>query len=290
MKPSSSEIGVCHVLQVELIDRVRAACTADPGLDAALMYGSFAKGEADEHSDIEFWLFFTEAARTKLDPAAWCARIAPVSHVLLNEFGAHVAFFPRLVRGEFHFATTAHIPAVSLWPERGAPVEKMLVLDRSGRLEPVLRALPERMPAPTGQVAETEYCDRFANWLVLAWHLVQRGELLRAWDALGHVQRHLLWMARLAERATGHWPTPSRAAERELSPATVAGLAAAVSGADEAGLRRALRIALAEGRRHWEAIAARDGGSLPVALFDELADAMHAGAGAGGDAGAGSGE
>jgi lincosamide nucleotidyltransferase len=266
------------MLQHELIERVRALCAADPGLDAALMYGSFAKDEADEHSDIEFWLFFTKTARARLDPAAWCARVAPVSHVLLGEFGAHIAFFPHLVRGEFHFATVAHIPAVSLWPERGAPVERMLVLDRSGRLEPVLRALPERATPWTAETVQTDYCDRFANWLVLAWHLVERGELLRAWDALGHLQRHLLWMARLAENATGHWLTPSRAAESELSAATVAGLAEATAAADEAALRRALTVALAEGRRHWETLAARNGGasvSVPHTLLDEIAAAFE---------------
>jgi lincosamide nucleotidyltransferase B/F len=264
------------MLQLELIERVRSLCAAEPGLDAALMYGSFAKDEADEHSDIEFWLFFTKAARARLDPAAWCARVAPASRVLLNEFGAHVAFFPQLIRGEFHFVTVAHIPAVSLWPERGAPVERMLILDRSGRLEPVLRALPERATAWTAETVQTEYCDRFANWLVLAWHLVERGELLRAWDALGHVQRHLLWMARLAEDATGHWLTPSRAAESELSAASIAGLTAAAGAADEEGLRRALSVALAEGRGHWETLAARYGAwvSVPQALLDEIAAAF----------------
>ncbi|HWG26258.1 nucleotidyltransferase domain-containing protein [Actinospica sp.] len=261
------------MLQLELIERVRAACLADPGLDAALMYGSFAKGEADEHSDIEFWLFFTAAARARLDPAQWCARIAPVSYVMRNEFGAHVAFFPHLVRGEFHFATVDHYGAVALWPERGAPVDRMIVLDRSGRLERLLSALPERSKKPAGpSAAVAEHCDRFINWLTLTYHLVERGELLRAWDALGHVQRHLVWMARLAEDETVHWLTPSRAAERELSPRTVRGLAAATSGADEAGLRAALRSALAEGRRTWEAI----GGPLPLALFQELSAAIDA--------------
>ena len=264
------------MLQLELIERVRALCAAEPGLDAALMYGSFAKDEADEHSDIEFWLFFTKAAHARLDPAAWCARVAPASHVLLNEFGAHVAFFPQLIRGEFHFVTVAHIPAVSLWPERGAPVERMLILDRSGRLEPVLRALPERATTWTAETVQAEYCDRFANWLVLAWHLVERGELLRAWDALGHVQRHLLWMARAAEDATGHWLTPSRAAENELSAASIEGLTAAAGAADEVALRRVLSVALAEGRRHWETLAARYGAwvSVPRALLDEIAAAF----------------
>lgn len=265
-----------RMLQHELIEKVRALCAAEPGLDAALMYGSFTKDEADEHSDIEFWLFFTPAARDRLDPAAWCARVAPVSHVLLNEFGSHVAFFPQLVRGEFHFATVAHIPAVGLWPERGAPVERMLILDRSGRLEPVLRALPEHATSWNPETIQTQYCDPLANWLVLAWHLVERGELLRAWDALGHAQRHLLWMARLAENATEHWLTPSRAAERELSPATIAGLTAAAGSADEAALRRSLSFALAEGRRHWETLAERYGATVtvPHALFEEMAAAF----------------
>lgn len=44
--------------QEPLIDRVRDLCLQDGRLVAALMYGSFAAGEADVHSDIEFWLFF----------------------------------------------------------------------------------------------------------------------------------------------------------------------------------------------------------------------------------------
>jgi lincosamide nucleotidyltransferase len=274
----SNEVDVkvgADMLQPELIERVRAVCRADPGLDAALMYGSFTKDEADEHSDIEFWLFFTKPARDRLDPAEWCARIAPVSYLIHNEFGTHVAFFPQLVRGEFHFATVEQYGAVSLWPERGAPVDRMIVLDRSGRLERILTALPERVatPAPGPGIAVSDYCDRFVNWLTLAHHLVERGELLRACDALSHVQRHLTWMARIAEGSTGHWLTPSRAAEKELSPRTIDGLVAATSAADAAGLRAALRAALTEGRRHWEAI----GAPLPAALFDELSAALNGG-------------
>ncbi|MBR7830707.1 nucleotidyltransferase domain-containing protein [Actinospica sp. MGRD01-02] len=257
------------MLQLELIERVKAVCRADPGLDGALMYGSFAKGEADEHSDIEFWLFFT--ARGRPDPAEWCARIAPVSYLIRNEFGAHVAIFPQLVRGEFHFASVSHYGSLSTWPERGAPVDRMIVVDRSGRLERLLRALPERVstPAAPGD-AVSEYCDRFLNWVVLAYHLVERGELLRAWDALGHVQRHLLWMARLADRETAHWLTPSRAAEAELPPRTIEALVAATSAADLDGLRAALRAALAEGRRCWEAI----GAPVPDALIEEISAAL----------------
>ena len=260
--------------QHELIEQVRALCARDEGLDAALMYGSFVKDEADEHSDVEFWLFHTPPARAALDPAGWCASVAPVSAVLRNEFGAHVAVFRDLVRGEFHFATTDDLPQVATWPERGAPVDRMLLLDRTGRLEPLLAAVPEHGASVHEPQDVQQCCERFANWLILAHHLVARGELLRAWDALGPAVRHLTRMARLAEDSTGHWLTPSRAAERELTPRALTGLAASTAQARTPALRNALRAALAEGRRHWETLAAAHGFDVPHALLDELAAAL----------------
>lgn len=260
--------------QQELIARVRAKCAADEGLDAALMYGSFAAGEADEHSDIEFWLFFTPERRAAIEPASWCADIAPISHGLVNEFGTYVAFFPGLVRGEFHFVTTEEIAAVADWPARGAAVDRMVVVDRRGALTPVLSALPRRYQTPDGHEAIARCCDPFVNWLVLAHHLTARGEFLRAWDALGHLQRHLVWMARLAENATEHWLTPSRGAEVELSAEIVAQLRAATAEAMPEGLARALRAAFELGRRCWSVLADRYGTPLPTALFAELDAAL----------------
>lgn len=263
------------LFQEELIERVRAACTADTGLDAALMYGSFAAGEADEHSDIEFWLFFTAERHAQVDPEQWCADIAPTSYGLLNEFGSYVAFFPGLVRGEFHFATVDEIPGLADWPARGAAVDRMVVLDRRGALAPVLRALPERYLPPVDRAEiVTQYFDPFVNWLVLAHHLAARGEDLRAWDALGHAQRHLLWMARVAEESTAHWLTPSRGAERELSAETVAGLRASTAAASPEALAMALRSALELGRRLWQVVPERYGRAAPTALFAELAAAL----------------
>ena len=216
--------------QVRLIERVREVCRADNDLDAALMYGSFAAGLADEHSDIEFWLFFTAPPA---DPRAWIERISPVTHVVRNEFGADVAFFPGLIRGEFHFAGISGIPSVREWPAS----DVVLLVDRRGLLG------QSRPQGPTDRTADV--CGRFANWLLLAHHVGQRGERLRQRDALAHAQRHLLWMARLAEGRTERWLTPSRLAEAELSAATIAALSRThddVSAAWQAG--RALWIKL----------------------------------------------
>lgn len=247
------------MIQHDLIARVRQLCRDDPGIRAALMYGSFAAGQGDEHSDVEFWLFFEPAARAALDPAAWCARVAPVNLVVRNEFGTHVAFFPGPVRGEFHFATTADIASVGEWPARGAGVASMVVVDRDGLLTPVLASVPEQPALPADPVEVAELCGRFANWLVLAAHVTARGEQLRAKDALAHAARHLLWMARLAEGSTEHWLTPSRAAEAELPSRTVA----AVAESTPAALWR-------EGRDRWLTLLAATGGEPPAALFAEL--------------------
>ena len=48
--------------QEAMIERVRELCHQDERLVSALMYGSFAIGEGDRFSDIEFYLFFAEEA------------------------------------------------------------------------------------------------------------------------------------------------------------------------------------------------------------------------------------
>lgn len=189
------------------------AIRADGSLVAALTYGSFAAGEGDEFSDIEFWLFFDSPGT---DPEAWISRVERPIHIVRNEFGTDVAFFAGGVRGEFHLVTGAELESVRTWPARGADVEKMVLVDRDGTLRAALESLPLAPVLPSA----AEVCGRFANWVLLAHHVSCRGEYLRARDAMGHVERHLLWMARLLTGATQHWLTPSRAAETDL-PASV---------------------------------------------------------------------
>jgi lincosamide nucleotidyltransferase len=262
------------VTQRRLIASVREACRTDQRLDAALMYGSFTSGEADAHSDVEFWLFFLPQWRDRVDPRAWCEQLAPVIHQVRNEFGTEVAFFAGLVRGEFHFATTHDVPTVRTWPQRSAAIEQMLVLDRRGQLRPVLESLPDHpVPPSTGEDIEA-LCGRFANWLVLAHHVASRGEILRAWDALGHVHRHLLWMARLAESSTAHWLTPSRRAEADLPARVLAQLHHTTAAAEPDQVRGALRMAWRYGRRYWTRLAQRHDFPAPAGLFAALDGAL----------------
>lgn len=258
------------VVQERLIARVRELCRTDERLDAALMYGSFACDEADAYSDIEFWLFFLPQRHAEVNAWTWCAQVAPLTHLVRNEFGTDVAFFPGLVRGEFHFATTQDIRTVRTWPARSAPVDRMIVLDRRGTLRSALQSLPEHPAVPgNGEEIET-VCGRFANWLILAHHVALRGEYLRAWDALGHVQRHLLWLARLANSNTEHWLTPSRRAEAELPPPDLADLRRATAAANPDDVHAALRAAWQSGRRYWTELAQLHARAVPDGLFAEI--------------------
>jgi lincosamide nucleotidyltransferase B/F len=262
------------LVQERLIARVREVCVGDDRLDAALMYGSFAAGAADAYSDVEFWLFFEPRWRGRVDSREWCAQIAPLLHLVRNEFGTDVVVFPGLVRGEFHFATTDDIPTVRTWPARGATTEQMIVLDRGGRLRPALESLPERAAAPYGGDEAERLCGRFANWLLLAHHVASRGETLRAWDAMGHVHRHLLWMARLVQNRTEHWLTPSRRAEAELPAHVVTDLRRTTSPADPDDVRAALRAAWQYGRGYWTELAKRYDIGVPEELFAEIDRAL----------------
>jgi len=61
------------MIQVTLIERMRKLCMEDIRVTAAMMYGSFARGEGDRFSDVEFILFFADERLPQLDKRAWVA-------------------------------------------------------------------------------------------------------------------------------------------------------------------------------------------------------------------------
>jgi lincosamide nucleotidyltransferase len=231
--------------QERLIERVRAQCARDPRVVSALMYGSFTRGEGDAHSDVEFWLFLAADDLARLDRAAWLGEIAPLLACFENEYGATVAIFEGPVRGEFHFEDADTLDQVRRWRslEGAASPETMLVLDRTGELAAALADAAARGPrAPDAALAQA-LLDRALNWLLLGSSVLRRGEEARALDALSHVQRHLLWLARLSEGAFAHWLTPSRALERDLSAAARARFAECSAPLDAAALAAAYAAA-----------------------------------------------
>src|ERR671926_323791 len=107
-----------QLLQEEMIERVRELCQEEERLVAAMMYGSFAQGEGDEFSDIEFILYFDDDALGSLDQEGWVSQIAPVGLYFVNEYGVGTAIFDNLIRGEFHFDRASDISKIDeSWKE-----------------------------------------------------------------------------------------------------------------------------------------------------------------------------
>jgi predicted nucleotidyltransferase len=86
--------------QEAMIERTRSVCREDDRLVAAMMYGSFAQGEGDGFSDIEFILFFRDDVLEGLYQEEWVSRVSPVGLYFVNEYGNGTAIFENLVRGE----------------------------------------------------------------------------------------------------------------------------------------------------------------------------------------------
>ena len=83
--------------QEQMIESVRRLCESDAAVSAAAMYGSFARGEGDEFSDIEFYLFVDDTSYDTFDLDPWIREIAPVDECFLNDFGTTVALDERYV-------------------------------------------------------------------------------------------------------------------------------------------------------------------------------------------------
>ncbi len=202
--------------QEELISAVRTRSKSDERVLAVLMYGSFAKGEGDRFSDVEFYVFVADDELSSLDRHAWVSSIAPVSAFFVNEFGTDVAIFENLVRGEFHFEPHGSVGRVRGWTsiESLGSAKEMLVLDQRGELT---SALGDRHRTSPSRDLVQELYDRFLNWYLLGCNVLRRGERARALDALGRAHVFLLQLARIREGALEHWLTPSRNLEHELS-------------------------------------------------------------------------
>ena len=264
--------------QEAMIERVRELCRADERLVAAMMYGSFTRGEGDEHSDVEFVLFFEDDALPWIDPREWVEQIAPVELYFVNEFGNHTAIFHNLVRGEFHFDKASVMGIVEGWKHTASlpSVESTLILDSTGELSRRLQTLIDQKPERGSRENVQFICDSFVNWTLFAAHVLARGEYARSHDLLSSVHRYLLWMARLLEDSTAHWPTPSKSLERDVSPEAYARYAQCTARLDPGDLRRAYLSAWGWGREMMVSLCEAYGADLNEGLLDRVGQQLKA--------------
>lgn len=217
------------MLQYTLLHAFREAIAQERRILAALTYGSLTQGEADEYSDIEFYLYCDEPQA--FDLLEFLSRVSPVHLLTRNEFGTWNALFDGLIRGEFHVEHPCTIREIANWPERRVDSERMLIKDPHGELRRSLNELQARaLKAPHPGAELQVLWDRFLNWMVFGSAVLLRGERARAHELLWFAQGVLVRLARLHEGALQHWLSEKRLLESELSSASLARYAACTAG------------------------------------------------------------
>lgn len=260
--------------QEAMIEQTRRVCQEDERLAAAMMYGSFAQGEGDGFSDIEFILFFRDEDLESVDQEEWVSRISPVGLYFVNEYGNGTAIFENLVRGEFHFDRASDIESIVGEAMRDADwlpsLDDTLILDRTGRLTPCLKRIVG--PPPERDTPENVLFlgNCFVNWFIFGANLFARGELARSLDLLRIIRDRLLQMVRVLEGSTLHWFNSSKFLEREISESSYARYAACTAHLDTNELRHAYLSAWEWGRELMSSLGDRYGVAPPADLLGRL--------------------
>jgi predicted nucleotidyltransferase len=187
----SSEIQLSHNHQA-VTNRFVAACQADERVIAAFLGGSYARGAADTHSDLDLYLVTTDEAYE-----AFCAQRESFIRLLgepafLEDFGAsHGLFyiFSDGTEGELWIGRESHFKHI----HGGAYT---VLLDKQGLLRGVDFPMHEADPA--------EQVERLRQLIMVFWHdllhfvkALDRGQLWFAYGELEVLRRMCINLARL---------------------------------------------------------------------------------------------
>jgi lincosamide nucleotidyltransferase B/F len=257
--------------QEVMIERVRELCDQDGRLVSALMYGSFALGQGDRFSDIEFYLFFESAALEGLDEEAWVSQIAPLGLYYVNEFGNGTAIFENLVRGEFHFEAASNEGLVDSWEAAWFPsLESVVLVDKNGELTSRVGRLVRCPPDLDTPERALFLCRSLSNWTLMGANLLEREEYARAEAFLTLVHGHLLQALRLVEGKGENWLSPTRRLEEDASAASYERYRGCTAALEAQQLFRAYASTWEWGRELMGELATRHALALPEALLDRL--------------------
>lgn len=259
------------LLQTALIERVREVCRADDRLVAAMLAGSLGRGEGDEYSDLDVVLFFRDEAFDQVEIKGWIEQVAPVDLYFVNSFGSPTAIFDTLVRGEFHPYRVSDMPIVESW--RGIvwfpSLADAIILDHTGELTRRLQTLVGE-PHQDSPYQIQKICYNLVNWTLFGSNVLARGETARAQEILVIAHDELFRLVRLVESVTGHWISPTKSLEWEVSPAAYARYQSCTAPAEPAALARAYRATWAWARELMAALARQYTLDLPEPLLVKL--------------------
>ncbi|MGA9767570.1 MAG: hypothetical protein WBV94_00905 [Blastocatellia bacterium] len=208
------------LIQGEIINRVRQLCHQDERISASLMYGSFAKGEGDEFSDIEFSIFINDDDYDGFSGEDWVGQIAPLALYFLNGVGEARVIFENFVRGEFSFKKASEISRIrAIKALMGIPWPAVIVMiDRTGSVQDHLDFLSSKEGLPTTRETTIRLCQEFIYAMLSSFDRLARGERAHALDSLGMLQVYLLRLLREHEGKIQQSETrPFRNLEKDLS-------------------------------------------------------------------------
>lgn len=208
------------LIQGEIIGRVRQLCHQDERISASLMYGSFAKGEGDEFSDIEFSIFINDDDYDGFSGEDWVGQIAPPALYFLNGIGHARVIFKNLVRGEFGFKKASEISSIrAVKAMMGIPWPAVIVMiDRTGSVQGHLDFLSSKEGLLATRETIIKLRREFIYSMLSSFDRLARGERAHALDSLGNLQGHLLRLLREHEGKIQQSETrPFRNLEKDLS-------------------------------------------------------------------------
>jgi predicted nucleotidyltransferase len=252
----------------DLLERIVARATATPDIVGLLVFGSFATGTEDEHSDLDLGLYVAPDAWPGFDLRAWLAPIAAVVSVHVTEH-CSIVLFRELIRAEIHLGPA---DLADVWPSLAGviaypSIERMVRLDRTGRFRSAVEPLVGRLPVRTRAELETVFLS-LTDGLLVAEGCRRRGDLARAIRHLATAQTELLRLVRYRECAFDEWVAPERSLAADLSASAYERYARATAQLDGASIRVAIgrswewgaEIATAEGVQPFdeETVAALD--------------------------------
>ncbi|WP_055108866.1 hypothetical protein [Paenibacillus ihumii] len=234
------------LFQEKLIHLVKEKCEIDPCISACMMYGSFTKGEGDQYSDVEFYIFLKDDEIHDFKSSEWIKDIGPYDLLFFNEYGTEVVVFANLIRGEFHFLPESDIEIIKSFKDTGVfpDTESMYIYDRTGKLKACLEHLagdgPERMTDDNVNFA----FNNFVNAWLMGVNVLKRGEHARSLECLSSVQKYVLQLIRVRERNVDRWLNATKNLERDLPEKAYGEYAAITSSLDAAELYKAYSTAL----------------------------------------------
>lgn len=207
------------LIQNKIIQSVRDKCIADEFVSACMMYGSFTKGEGDQYSDVEFYIFIEDDKMEKFSSRHWVSEVYPIHLIFYNEFGTEVVIFSNMIRGEFHFLPVSKIEIIKSFKPTGLfpDPESMYIYDSTEQLKPLLDDLggagPDRMTDENVNFA----FNNFVNAWLMGVNVMRRGELARSLEALTLVQRYILQLIRVKENTVERWLNSTKNLEEDIS-------------------------------------------------------------------------